>query len=209
MVQTNTTFIIIITFAIVIVSVIIHEVMHGYVAKWLGDTTAEDEGRLTLNPIPHIDPIATLALPIILAVLGQPIFGAAKPVPVLRHRLKWGEFGMALVAIAGPLTNLLLAILGGVILRVSDMNDAYWITWWLYFIKINVGFFLFNILPIPPLDGSRVLYAFAPEPLQDIMDKIEAFGFILILALVLLGLPLIGPVLGTAYESIVKLILGL
>lgn len=209
MVLTNKTYIIIITFVIVIISVIIHEVTHGYIAKLLGDTTAEEEGRLTLNPIAHIDPIATLALPVLLAALGQPIFGAAKPVPVLKHRLKWGEFGMALVAVAGPLTNLLLAIAGGIILRVSDMNDAFWITWWLYFIKINVGFFLFNMLPIPPLDGSRVLYAFAPEPLQNIMDKIEGFGFIIILALVLLGMPFLGPVLGSAYESIVKLILGL
>ena len=209
MVLTNKTYIIIITFVIVIISVIIHEVTHGYIAKLLGDTTAEEEGRLTLNPIAHVDPIATLALPVLLAALGQPIFGAAKPVPVLKHRLKWGEFGMALVAVAGPLTNLLLAIAGGIILRVSDMNDAFWITWWLYFIKINVGFFLFNMLPIPPLDGSRVLYAFAPEPLQNIMDKIEGFGFIIILALVLLGMPFLGPVLGSAYESIVKLILGL
>lgn len=209
MVLTNKTYIIAITFIIVIISVIVHEVMHGYVAKLLGDTTAEEEGRLTLNPIPHIDPIATLALPIILAVLGQPIFGAAKPVPVLRHRLRWNEFGMALVAIAGPLTNLVLAILGGIILRFSELADPYWVTWWLYFVKINVGFFLFNMLPIPPLDGSRVLYAFAPEPLQNFMDKIESYGFILILALVLFGMPLIGPALGTAYEAIIRIILGI
>lgn len=207
MIITNQAYIIIITFIIVIISVIIHEVMHGYVAKLLGDTTAEEEGRLTLNPIAHIDPIATLALPILLAILNQPIFGAAKPVPVIKHRLKWGEFGMAIVAVAGPLTNLLLALFAGVILKVADMNDPYWLTWWFYFIKINVGFFLFNMLPIPPLDGSRVLYAFAPEALQNIMDKIEAFGFILILVLVLLGMPIIGNVLGSAYQTIVTAIL--
>lgn len=209
MVLTNTTYIIAITFIIVIISVIIHEVMHGYIAKLLGDTTAEEEGRLTLNPIPHIDPIATLALPIMLAALGQPIFGAAKPVPVLRHRLKWDEFGMALVAVAGPLTNLVLAIIGGIVLRVSELADPYWVTWWLYFVKINVGFFLFNMLPMPPLDGSRVLYAFAPEFIQNIMDKIESFGFFIILFLVLFGMPLIGPALGSVYESIIKLILGI
>jgi len=209
MLVTNKTVIIIITFGVLIVSVILHEIMHGYVAKLLGDNTAEEEGRLTLNPIPHIDPVMTLALPLLLAFTGQPIFGAAKPVPVLRHRLKWDEFGMALVAIAGPLTNLVLAVMGGLLLRFSGMNDVYWTTWWFYFVQINVGFFLFNMIPIPPLDGSRILYAFAPEPIQQFMDQIEKFGFLILLGLVIVGLPILGPILNSLYQSMMTLILGI
>jgi Zn-dependent protease len=209
MLVTNKIVIACITFIVIIISVILHEIMHGLVAKQLGDTTAEEEGRLTLNPIPHIDPIMTLALPLLLALTGQPVFGAAKPVPVLRHKLRWNEFGMALVSIAGPLTNLLLAAVGGFILRVSGVNDIYWTTWWLYFVQINVGFFLFNMLPIPPLDGSRILYAFAPEPMQRVMDQIEQYGIFIILALVLVGFPLIGPILSSLYQTITTTILGL
>lgn len=209
MLATSKVTILVITFTVLIVSVILHEIMHGYVAKLLGDTTAEEEGRLTLNPIPHIDPLTTIALPLLLAFTGQPIFGAAKPVPVLRHRLKWDEFGMALVAVAGPLTNLLLATIGGLLLRFGGVNNEYWITWWFYFVQINVGFFLFNLIPIPPLDGSRGLYAFAPEPMQEFMDKLEPFGFFIILGLVIIGLPLIGPVLGSLYQSLTSFLLGI
>lgn len=209
MLVTNKLFIIVITIIIILISVILHEIMHGYIAKLLGDTTAEEEGRLTLNPIPHIDPITTLALPIILAITGQPIFGAAKPVPVIRQRLKWDEFGMALVAIAGPLTNLLLAILGGLILRTTGINDVYWTTWWLYFVQVNIGFFIFNLIPLPPLDGSRVLYAFAPGPVQRIMDQLEPYGIFIILGLVLVGMPIIGPVLSSLYQAITSAVLGL
>jgi Zn-dependent protease len=182
--------------------------MHGYVAKKLGDTTADEEGRLTLNPLAHIDPFMTLALPILLAITGQPIFGAAKPVPVSRHRLKWDEFGMAVVALAGPLTNLLLAVIGGLIVRFSGINEVYWATWWIYFVQINVGFFLFNLIPIPPLDGSRVLYAFAPEPVQKIMNQIESFGIFILLFLVIAGFPLIGPILSSLYQNLSALLLG-
>lgn len=181
------------------ISVILHEVVHGYVAKYLGDTTAEEEGRLTLNPKVHIDPIFTLALPLLLAVLGQPIFGAAKPVPVLSHKLKGQEFGMALVAIAGPLTNLVLAIMGSLFLALSDSSQLLQ-NWWVIFISVNIGFFIFNMIPIPPLDGSRVLYAFAPEFLQNIMSQLERYGFFIILLLVMLGFPVIGPIVANIYE---------
>lgn len=191
------------------VSVILHEVVHGYVAKYLGDDTAEEEGRLTFNPKVHIDPIFTLALPIMLAVLGQPIFGAAKPVPVSGHKLKWDEFGMALVAVMGPLTNLALAILGGVIIAVFDFGSGLARAWWEVFISVNIGFFLFNMIPIPPLDGSRVLYAFAPEFLQKIMQQIEAFGIFLIFGLILLGMPFIGPLLGGLYNELFTTIMSI
>lgn len=209
MLISNKIYIGIITFLIVVISVILHEIMHGYIAKKLGDDTAEEEGRLTLNPIPHIDPLTTLALPLLLAMTGQPIFGAAKPVPVLRHRLKWDEFGMAIVAVAGPLTNLVLAVLGGLIVRFSGLGDVYWTTWWVYFVQINVGFFLFNMIPVPPLDGSRVLYAFAPEPLQRLMDQLEQYGLIIIFLIVIIGSSAISMVLGPLYQNLTAWILGI
>lgn len=181
------------------VSVILHEVVHGYVAKYLGDTTAEEQGRLTLDPRVHIDPIYTLALPVMLAILNMPIFGAAKPVPVQGHRLKGDEFGMALVAMMGPLTNLALAIFGGVMLGLFNFSGVIEY-WWQLFISVNIGFFIFNMIPIPPLDGSRVLYAFAPEPMQNIMSQMERYGLLLILMLVILGFPLIGPFIQSSYE---------
>lgn len=201
--------IVVVSIFAIAVSVILHEVTHGYVAKYLGDTTAQDEGRLTLNPLVHIHPFFTLALPLLLAVLGQPIFGAAKPVPVHGARLKGEEFGMALVAAAGPLVNLLLAVIGGVVFSISNIDGGLWELWWTYFIQINIGFFIFNILPIPPLDGSRVLYAFAPEPIQRVMDQLEQVGFVLILGLVLVGMPVLGPIMQSLYEIIYTTVISL
>lgn len=207
MLLTNKLYIVAITIGVILISAILHEIMHAVIARKLGDDTAERAGRITLNPIPHIDPIMTIALPVFLAIAGGPIFGGAKPVPVLRHRLKYDEFGMAFVAIVGPLTNLLLAIAGGIIFRYSGVDSALWNTWWVYFTLINIGFFLFNMIPIPPLDGSRVLYAFAPEPLQKFMDQIEPYGIFLLLALVIIGA--FGAVLGTLYAGLGEVFLGL
>lgn len=207
MFATNIIYTIVITIVVIVISAILHEIMHAVVARKLGDDTAERAGRITLNPIPHIDPIMTLALPVLLAVTGGPIFGGAKPVPVLKHRLKYDEFGMAFVAIAGPLTNLLLAILGGLIFRFSGFDSMLWNTFWVYFTLINIGFFLFNLIPIPPLDGSRVLYAFAPEPIQKFMDQIEPYGIFILLGLVIAGV--FAGVLGTLYTGLGQAFLGI
>lgn len=178
-----------ITVAIVsiVISLVIHEFMHGYVAHLLGDTTANDAGRLSLNPLNHIDPYMTIALPIItLLVFHAPIL-AAKPVPFNPARLKYDEFGAALVAAAGPFSNLILAIIGGLLVNhvlIAGSFLAYAIT---IFTQLNVALFVFNLIPIPPLDGSRVLYAFAPEAVQRIMASIEPYGFFIIFALVLTG----------------------
>lgn len=201
--------IIIIALIAISISVILHEVVHGYVAQYLGDTTAKDQGRLTLNPFAHIDPIFTLGLPILLAVLQQPILGAAKPVPVEPSKLRGQEFGMALVAVMGPVTNLILAMVGGAIYGFVAVSNPLWDMWLQYFIQINIGFFIFNMLPIPPLDGSRVLYAFSPEPLQRLLEKLESFGFMIILLLVLLGMPFFGPIIVTIYEFIYSVIISI
>jgi Zn-dependent protease len=174
---------------IILLSMTLHEAMHAFVSYWLGDDTAKREGRLTLNPLKHIDPFLTIILPVGLAILGGPIFGGAKPVPFRPDRVKWDDWGAALVAIGGPLTNLLLAFIGfGVWVLVGMPSGVETLGFVLLtFVSVNLGFFLFNIIPIPPLDGSRVLYAFAPEPVRVAMQYIERYGIFLVFAIVLLA----------------------
>lgn len=196
---------IVIVLGVILVSMTLHEVMHGLMAYWLGDDTAKEQGRLTLNPIKHIDPFLTVLLPIILLVIGGPIFGGAKPVPFNPGRVRYDEFGAALVALAGPLVNLLIAFLTTGILVLLD-PAAGSIAWTILVmtIQINIGFFVFNMLPIPPLDGSRVLYALAPNFVRRGMEVMEQFGLIVVFALVMFAGSLLGRVMVTAIENITR-----
>lgn len=163
---------------IVLVSLILHELGHGYVAYLLGDDTAKMNGRLTLNPIKHIDPFLTIILPLSMALIGAPIIGGAKPVPFNPNNVKGGEWGVALVALAGPMINFIIAfILFGVwaIARPSGILIGQLIS---LTISVNLGLFVFNLIPFPPLDGSRLLYALAPDFFRSIMTKIESFGVV-------------------------------
>ncbi len=184
--------------------------MHGFTAYWLGDTTAQDMGRLTLNPLKHIDFVTTVLLPIVLILtVGTPFF-AAKPVPFNPDRVKYGEFGAALVGIAGPITNLILACIGGSIIRVSAANmSTSMLNDLALFTFVNIGFFVFNMIPFPPLDGSRLLYAFAPEPLQRVMRQIESYGFVAILIFVFVLFQFISPVFVRLETSLFSLLTGL
>jgi Zn-dependent protease len=169
----------------IVVSLSIHEAMHAYAAHMLGDTTAQDMGRLSLNPLRHIDPLTTVALPIVTLLLFHVPILAARPVPFNPNRVKYDEFGGAIVAAAGPVSNLVLAFAGALLLKLAtNVSLANFLN---VFVVTNVAIFIFNILPIPPLDGSRVLYAFAPEPLQEFMQRIEPYGMFVIFALVLTG----------------------
>jgi len=170
----------------ILVGMSIHEASHAYVGLKLGDTTAADEGRVSLNPLRHIDPLTTILLPVVTLVLFHAPILAAKPVPFNPDRVKFEEFGSAMIAAAGPLSNLLLAIAGSILVRNVPF-DAFFSNALVTFVEINVLLFIFNLIPIPPLDGSRVLYAFSPEPLQNLMSQIEPFGLIIIFGLVLLG----------------------
>lgn len=196
---------------VILVSMTLHEAMHAFVSYWLGDDTAKEQGRLTLNPIKHIDPFLTLLLPLTLAVLGLPIFGGARPVPFNPDRVKGGERGAALVALAGPLTNLFIAFIVfgvGVVSGVITSNgvEASLIGVIIFtMIRVNLGFFVFNMLPIPPLDGSRALYALAPEFVRRGMEMIERSGILLVFALVLLAGPAIGEIMGSAIGGILDL----
>ena len=184
---------VVIVIGVVLLSMTLHEAMHAFVGYWLGDDTAKLEGRLTLNPIKHIDPFLTLLLPVMLALIGAPIFGGAKPVPFNPNRVRHGEWGSAMVAIAGPLTNLLIAfIVFGIYALSGSPQEGIWAQVLVTAVMVNLGFFIFNSIPIPPLDGSRVLYALAPEFVRRGMEAIERFGILFIFAIVLIASPLIG-----------------
>ena len=185
----NPGYVIIILF-IIVFSVILHELSHGIVAYWLGDHTAKDAGRLTFNPIKHIDPYMSILVPVLLYILNAPVFGGAKPVPVNYRNLKWQEWGMAIVALAGPFVNFLIAFLSFLIGHFTGiLYDTHLeIVNFIFteLIYINLGFMIFNLIPIPPLDGSRVLYVFSPDVVRDFLTNIEQYGFILVYVLILL-----------------------
>ena len=185
--------VVIITLLVILVSMTIHEAMHAFMGYFLGDQTAKAEGRLSLNPIRHIDPLLTILLPLILLMLGAPVFGGAKPVPFNPHKVRFGEWGVALVAIVGPLTNLVLAFTFfgiGVSLGFVDkfgFSPSLIGVTLQTFVFVNLGFFAFNMIPIPPLDGSRVLYALAPDFVRGFMRQVEQYGLVIIMALVMVG----------------------
>ena len=181
-----------IVLGVVLVSMMLHELMHGFIALKLGDDTAKMLGRLSFNPLKHVDPFMTVGLPLLIAIsnmltgANMPIFGGAKPVPFNPANIR-NEWGVALVAAAGPLVNLLLAFVSYGVWVLAGMPGVGLVgIIFSAMIWVNLGFFAFNILPIPPLDGSRVMYALAPEFVRRGMDIVERYGLILVLAIVLL-----------------------
>lgn len=196
-------FAIVIILIVLAVSVTLHEFMHGFVAYRLGDDTAKLSGRLTLNPLKHIDPFMTVILPVMLALLGAPPFGAAKPVPFNPSRFRNGETGLAMVAFAGPLTNLVLAAFVGFLTQVLVLPDLAMNIASL-FIIVNLAFFVFNMIPFPPLDGSRLLYVLAPEPVRRFMASIESTGLLGVALFILVGFPFISPLLGNAINVLLR-----
>ena len=194
----------------VVLAVVLHEVAHGWVADRLGDNTARFMGRLTLNPIKHIDPFGTILIPLMLIIAGSPfLFGYAKPVPVDFRKLRNPKRDMVWVALAGPLTNLLLALASTLLLAlaVNMPQSMIWMAEPLALmcqasIIINLVLFIFNLLPLPPLDGGRVAVGLLPAPMAYQLARLEPYGFLIIVGLLLLGLRqvVVGPlVMGGSY----------
>lgn len=185
-----------------VIAIVFHEVSHGWVALALGDPTAKERRRLTFNPIRHVDPIGTIVLPGFLALVGAPVFGWAKPVPVDQRRLNNPRFGMMAVAIAGPAMNLLLATVGAVVLGliaraypIGATPPDLLLTGFSYFIAINIFLALFNLIPLPPFDGSHLVEGLLPAPAARAYARLRPLGFPLLI-LLLIVIPSLFPQLG-------------
>jgi Zn-dependent protease len=190
----------------VLIAVILHEISHGAVAYLLGDTTARDAGRLTLNPIPHIDPIGTIALPALLIFTGAPfLFGYARPVPVNFGHLYWPKAGMVLVAAAGPVTNFILATISAILLHLVGAEAGLLTSILLASVVMNVVLGVFNLIPIPPLDGGRVMTGLLPLPAARAYSRIEPFGLLLIVLLLASGN--LNTVIGPVVDALLKTLL--
>jgi len=215
-----------------VIAIVFHEVAHGWTALMLGDPTAKERKRLSLNPIRHVDVFGTLVLPGLLALSGLPVFGWAKPVPVIKQRLRNPRFGMMAVAAAGPGTNLVLAALGsvalGAVLLALAANSAdavsfigmlqqgyqpdpttgagFAITALYFFISINVFLALFNLLPIPPFDGSHVVEGLLPARAARVYERLRPFG-LSVMFLLLLVLPWLFPNLGIVQRIVLPPVL--
>lgn len=182
---------IIILIVVLIFSVVIHEVAHGAMAYYLGDPTAKYAGRLTLNPIPHLDPIGSILLPLFLVIMrfvfGGPLllFGWAKPVPFNPYNLRDKKYGSAKVALAGPASNLLVALTFGLAIRLFPALAGF--PGILYIVLINILLAVINLLPIPPLDGSHILFTFLPYSMQRFKVMFSQYGFLILLIFVVLG----------------------
>ena len=207
---------IIIVLIVILLSMTIHEAMHAFMGYVLGDNTAKEEGRLTLNPIRHIDPVMTILLPLIMVMLHAPVFGGAKPVPFNPNRVRFGDWGAALVALSGPITNLIIAFIAfGVGVFSGVINNAGAVQPTIFgliistAVSVNLGFFVFNMLPIPPLDGSRILYAVAPNSIRGVMQKIEQNGILLVMIIVVLFSDVIGQVMSGCIRAILRVFMNI
>ncbi|MDP2704712.1 MAG: site-2 protease family protein [bacterium] len=193
---------------ILIMSVVVHEVTHGFVADRLGDPTARLAGRLTLNPLKHLDPFGSVILPFLMAILpGNFIFGWAKPVPFNPYHLKNPERDAALIAAAGPLSNLLIAAIFGMLVQVSMATNIPILEGaaplFAAIVQINVILSVFNLVPLPPLDGSKVLFALLPRSAARAKILLEQYGTIFLIFFIFFGFRLITPITQFLFELFV------
>lgn len=196
--------------AVLLFSVIIHEIAHGYAALMQGDRTAEYEGRLTLNPLKHIDPVGTIILPALSLMLpGSFLFGWAKPVPFNPYNLRNQKWGEAIVAAAGPLSNIVLAVIFGLLLRfvfaADGVVDTPVATLCFIITLVNVTLAVFNLVPIPPLDGSKIISAVLPRAWMPIRRWIEQFGFVGVLLFLIFIWQFFEPLIPLLFRAITGL----
>lgn len=195
--------------AVLIMSVVIHEVFHGIAALILGDQTAKMMGRLTLNPIKHLDPVGSFLVPLLLVIVRSPfLFGWAKPVPYNPYNLKNRQYGPAIVGFAGPGANLLVALVFGLALRfggalggASPLAESFFEVFSLI-VFINLLLAVFNLVPIPPLDGSKVLFALLPYHMRELRMVLERYGFFILIFFLLFLLQFLYPVILFFYALI-------
>lgn len=195
-------------------SVMVHEISHGFVAERLGDSTARDAGRLTLNPLKHLDPFGSIILPLLMAIPAlfgtpAPILGWAKPVPYNPLNLKNPKVGSGIIAVAGPASNFLIAVVFGALIRVLPLSQPILFAFSIIaYINILLG--VFNLIPIPPLDGSKVLFALLPrnETSFAIAAFLERYGMIILLVFIFFGFQLITPLIQAIFTFIVGIPLG-
>lgn len=175
----------------VLLAITVHEAAHGYAAKHFGDNTAYVMGRVTLNPLKHIDPIGTILMPLLLIFSGSPfLFGYAKPVPVQFGRLNNPKRDMIWVALAGPASNLVMAFVWGVlfyVLKAADVSEPFFIKMMQGGILVNAVMFAFNLFPLPPLDGGRILVGLLPYKQAELVSRVEPWGFFIVMGLVITG----------------------
>jgi Zn-dependent protease len=200
-----------------VIAIVLHEVSHGWVANAFGDPTARRKGRLSLNPIRHVDPVGTIVLPLILAVSGAPVFGWAKPVPVVAHRLRNPRWHMMLVALAGPGMNLLLALLGALawaglrwLSPPASPGWAFLVLNVFNFVLINVSLAIFNMLPVPPFDGSHVVESLLPRALAARYARLARYGlpilFLLLVVLPLANIHIVAAVIGPPIILVLRML---
>lgn len=196
--------------AVLIMSVVVHEVSHGYAASLLGDQTARYAGRLTLNPIKHLDPIGSIVVPLLTSLAGF-VFGWAKPVPVNPYNLR-GRYGELVVSLAGPVSNIALALVFGLLIRLSLTSALFppsFVSIAATIVVINLVLAVFNLVPIPPLDGSKVLFNLLPAHLQHIREFLERYAFILVLIFIFFVWRFLFPVVSLLFSILTGLPLGI
>lgn len=188
---------------ILIISVVIHEVAHGYMAYALGDPTAKIAGRLTLNPLPHIDPVGSVMVPLLLSLIpGGLMFGWAKPVPFNPYNLKAGKWGPALVAVAGPVSNIIIATFFGLAIRFNEflpIASGPVLQLLSTVVFMNIVLAVFNLVPIPPLDGSKILFALIPYKWRQIEGMLERYQLVLLLLVILFVGAILSPIVSIIY----------
>lgn len=199
--------IIFISLAVILFAIIIHEIAHGSVAYYLGDSTAKDNNRLSLNPLNHLDPIGSFVVPLMLIISGAPVFGWAKPVPVDFYAISSKKWGQLKVALAGPAANLFVAIIFGIIIRFPIFDPNFYL-----FLQIvilyNIFIAIFNLMPIPPLDGSHILFELLGNRFNSLKIFLTQFGFFILIFLIFF-VPSFSFLLQSIVQKIYYLIVGL
>jgi len=185
------------TIIILIMSVVVHEVSHGYAADALGDPTPRLQGRLTLNPLKHLDFFGSVLFPALSYMLGGIIFGWAKPVMINPYNLRAKKWGEAIVAFAGPLSNIVLAVIFSMLIRFAQplgLSQAF-VTFSMTIVVMNIVLAIFNLIPIPPLDGSKILFAILPQRFMSVRFKLEQYGFVLVILFIVFMGALLHPII--------------